>query len=41
MTERSKAAINRMLAEGGEHAEVAVATDPHTQQRGEQTPDLT
>ena len=41
MTERSKAAINRMLAEGGEHAEVAVATDPHTQQPGGQTPDLT
>jgi small conductance mechanosensitive channel len=40
MTERSKAAINRMLAVGGEHAEVAVATDPHTQQRSEQTPDL-
>ena len=40
MTERTKAAINRMLAEGGEHAEVAVAADPHTQQRGEQTPDL-
>ena len=39
-TEKSKAAINRMLSEGGEHAEVAVAADPHTQHPGEQTPDL-
>ena len=41
MTEKSKAAVNRMLAEGGEHAEVAVATDPHTGHPGQQTPDLT
>jgi len=40
-TEKSKAAINRLLSEGGEHAEVAVAADPHTRQPGEQTPDLT
>ncbi|MHB1103250.1 MAG: mechanosensitive ion channel family protein [Devosia sp.] len=40
MTERTKAAVNKMLNEGGEHAEVAVAADPHTQHPGEQTPDL-
>lgn len=40
MTERTKAAVNEMLSEGGEHAEVAVAADPHTQHPGEQTPDL-
>lgn len=39
-TEKSKAAINRMLSEGGEHAEVTVAADPHTRHPGEQTPDL-
>jgi small conductance mechanosensitive channel len=41
MTEKSKAAVNRMLREEGEHAEVTVGADPHTQGPGEQTPDLT
>jgi small conductance mechanosensitive channel len=40
ITEKAKIAINKLLSEGGEHAEVAVASDPHTQHAGEQTPDL-
>lgn len=41
MTEKNKAAINRMLAGGEGHAEVAVAADPHMPQGSGQTPDLT
>jgi small conductance mechanosensitive channel len=40
LTEKVKAAINKMLASGGQHAEVELAADPHTQTAGEQTPDL-
>jgi small conductance mechanosensitive channel len=40
VTEKGKTAINRILAAKGEHAEVALAADPHTQAPGERTPDL-
>jgi len=40
MTEKVKAAINKMLAGEGEQAQVELAADPHTQTPGEQTPDL-
>lgn len=40
LTEKSKIAINKMLAAGDQHAEVSVAADPHTQHPGETTPDL-
>ena len=41
VTEKSKLAINKLLAAGGDHAEVTVADDPHTVKPGEKTPDLT
>ncbi len=41
VTEKCKLAINKMLAGGGEQAEVSVAVDPHTVNPGEKTPDLT
>jgi small conductance mechanosensitive channel len=40
VTEKGKLAINKLLAANDEHAEVAVATDPHTAKPGETTPDL-
>ena len=40
VTEKGKTAINKILAAKGEHAEVALAADPHTQAPGERTPDL-
>jgi small conductance mechanosensitive channel len=40
ITEKGKLAVNKLLASGGEHAQVEVAADPHTQNPGEQTPDL-
>ncbi len=40
LTERSKAAMNRMLT-GDAHAEIEIAVDPHTPTAGERTPDLT
>ena len=40
ITEKGKTAINKLLASGNEQAQVELATDPHTQQPGEQTPDL-
>ena len=41
VTEKSKLAVNKLLAGGGEQAEVSVAEDPHTIKPGEKTPDLT
>lgn len=41
LTEKAKVAINKMLAAEGEHAQVELAADPHTQNAGERTPDLT
>lgn len=41
LTEKAKIAINKMLASEGEHAQVELAADPHTQSAGERTPDLT
>lgn len=41
LTEKAKVAINKMLAAEGEHAQVELAADPHTQNPGERTPDLT
>jgi len=41
MTEKSKLAINKLLAGGSEQVEVTVAEDPHTVKQGEKTPDLT
>jgi small conductance mechanosensitive channel len=41
MTEKAKLAVNKQLAATDEHAEVAVADDPHTMQPGDKTPDLT
>ena len=40
ITEKGKTAINKLLASGNEQAQVELAADPHTQQPGEQTPDL-
>ena len=40
ITEKGKTAINKLLATGNEQAQVELAADPHTQQPGEQTPDL-
>lgn len=40
ITEKTKLAINKMLAGGGERADVSVGDDPHTQTAGEKTPDL-
>ncbi|MBK8083785.1 MAG: mechanosensitive ion channel family protein [Devosia sp.] len=40
ITEKSKLAINKMLSSPDQHAEVALAADPHTQLPGERTPDL-
>jgi small conductance mechanosensitive channel len=40
ITEKSKIAINKMLASSDEQATVELATDPHTQTAAEQTPDL-
>lgn len=40
MTEKTKLAINKILAGAGEQAEVSVAEDPHTTKPGEKTPDL-
>jgi len=41
VTEKTKLAINKILAGAGEQAEVTVADDPHTINPGEKTPDLT
>jgi small conductance mechanosensitive channel len=41
VTEKTKLAINKILAGGTETAEVSVAEDPHTINPGEKTPDLT
>jgi small conductance mechanosensitive channel len=41
LTEKAKLAINKMLSAEGEHAQVELAADPHTQNAGERTPDLT
>ena len=41
LTEKTKLAINKMLAADDEHAQVELAADPHTQNAGERTPDLT
>jgi small conductance mechanosensitive channel len=41
LTEKAKLAINKMLSADGEHAQVELAADPHTQGAGERTPDLT
>jgi small conductance mechanosensitive channel len=41
LTEKTKIAINKMLAADDEHAQVELAADPHTQNAGERTPDLT
>jgi small conductance mechanosensitive channel len=41
LTEQSKLEVNRLLAAGGQRAEVSLAADPHTQAQGAQTPDLT
>jgi len=41
LTEKAKLAINKMLTAGDEHAQVELAADPHTQNAGERTPDLT
>lgn len=40
ITEKAKIAINKELAGAEEHVEVTVATDPHTANPGETTPDL-
>jgi small conductance mechanosensitive channel len=40
MTEKSKVAINKLLADSSEIALVETAVDPHTQNKGEQTPNL-
>ena len=40
ITEKAKLAVNKLLASADEHAEVGVATDPHTVNPGETTPDL-
>lgn len=40
ITEKSKLAINKLLAATDEQAVVSVAADPHTQLPGERTPDL-
>jgi small conductance mechanosensitive channel len=40
LTEQVKSAINKTLAAGGQHVEIGLAVDPHTQAPGEQTPDL-
>jgi small conductance mechanosensitive channel len=40
MTEKSKVAINKLLAGSSEIALVETAVDPHTQNKGEQTPNL-
>ncbi len=40
ITEKSKLAINKLLATTDDQAEVSVAADPHTQLPGERTPDL-
>ncbi len=40
LTEKTKVAINKMLAADGEHAQVELAADPHTQTAAERTPDL-
>lgn len=41
LTEKSKLEVNHILAAGGQRAEVSLGPDPHTQTKGEQTPDLT
>jgi small conductance mechanosensitive channel len=41
LTEKAKLAINKMLSAEDEHAQVELAADPHTQNAGERTPDLT
>ncbi|MDB5542231.1 MAG: hypothetical protein JWQ89_3958, partial [Devosia sp.] len=41
LTEKAKIAINKLLAADGEQAQVELAADPHTQNAGERTPDLT
>jgi small conductance mechanosensitive channel len=40
ITEKGKVAINKLLAGEGQQVQVELAADPHTQQPGEQTPDL-
>ena len=40
ITEKGKLAVNKLLDAGQVHAEIAVATDPHTAKPGETTPDL-
>lgn len=41
LTEKTKFAINKMLSSEDEQAQVELAADPHTQNVGERTPDLT
>jgi len=41
LTEKAKLAINKMLSADDEHVHVELAADPHTQNAGERTPDLT
>lgn len=41
LTEKAKLAINKMLTADDQHAQVELAADPHTQNAGERTPDLT
>ncbi|OEO30295.1 hypothetical protein VW23_022135 [Devosia insulae DS-56] len=41
LTEKAKLAINKLLSASDEHAQVELAADPHTQNAGERTPDLT
>ncbi len=40
MTEKLKAAVNKLLSADGQQAQVTLAADPHTQSVAEQTPDL-
>lgn len=40
-TEKAKLAVNKLLTAEGEQAQVELAADPHTQNAGERTPDLT